>query len=300
VARFLLLFVDGVGLAPESESNPFARHRMPAVERLLGGPLTAERSGSAGDGVALAALDATLGVPGLPQSATGQTALFTGRNAPAELGRHVSAFPGPRLAALLAEHSVLRRAARAGHEVTFANPYSRRYFDEVEAGRRKHSATTLAALAAGIRLRDLADLASGRACAWDVRRDRFRAYAPEVEPVPAEEAGRQLVEIAEDHELTLWETFMTDLAGHRRWGWTAEEALERLDGLLEGVLEHRSANLTLLLTSDHGNLEDDGHRSHTRNPVPLLAVGPEAARFAGLGRLDEVAPRLLEGLDAPS
>jgi hypothetical protein len=296
VGRFLLLFVDGVGLAPAGPDNPLATVPMPALAGALGGALTLERLGLAGDELALAALDAALGVPGLPQSATGQTALFTGVNAPALLGRHVSAFPGPRLATLLAEHGVLARARRAGRSATFANPYTPRYFREVEEGRRRHSATTLAALAAvaeGAPLRGLDELAAGRACTWDVCRDHFRGYAPGVEPVGAETAGRHLAALAAEHDLTLWETFMTDLAGHGRWGWTASEALTRLDGLLSGLLAARPDDLTILLTSDHGNLEAAGSRSHTANPVPLVALGPAAPAFADLDRLDQVTPRLL-------
>lgn len=299
MARFLLLFVDGVGLAPASESNPLAVEPMPALAALLGGPLVAELAGSGGDGWRVAALDATLGVPGLPQSATGQTALFTGQNAPALLGRHVPALPGPRLATLLAEHSFLRRAAAAGRRVTFANPFSRRYFDEVAARRRRHSATTLAALAAEAPLRDLDDLAAGRAVAWDVTRTSFREHAPESQPVSAAEAGRHLAALAAEHDLTLWETFMTDLAGHGRRGWRAAEALARLDGLLAGLLAERHDDLTILLVSDHGNLEEATHTRHTRNPVPLLAIGPDAESFADLARIDKVAPCLLARLGVP-
>lgn len=300
--RYLLLFVDGVGLAPAGADNPLATVPMPELGAALGGPLTAEAVGRHGAGVLLAALDAALGVPGLPQSATGQTALFTGVNAPAVLGRHVAAFPGPRLAELLAAHSLLARAARAGRAVTFANPFSRGYFDEVAAGRRRHSATTLAALAAapaGARLRDLDDLAAGRACAWDVRRDHLRRFAPGVEPVGDREAGGHLAALAGGHDLVLWETFMTDLAGHLRRGWTAAEALARLDGLLGGLLAARPPELTVLLVSDHGNLEAAATSSHTANPVPLLALGPDAAAFAGLERIDQLAPRLLDRLAVP-
>lgn len=296
VGRFLLLFVDGVGLAPAGPDNPLATVPMPALAAALGGALTLERAGTSASGVALAALDAALGVPGLPQSATGQTALFTGVNAPALLGRHVAAFPGPRLAEVLAGHSVLARARRTGRTATFANPYTPRYFEEVEAGRRRHSATTLAALAAvpeGAPLRGLDELAAGRACTWDVERDHFHRWAPEVEPVTADEAGADLAALAGEHDLTLWETFMTDLAGHGRWGWTASEALRRFDGLLGGLVAARPDDLTILLTSDHGNLEAAGSRSHTANPVPLLALGPEAGAFADLDRLDQVTPSLL-------
>ncbi len=293
--RYLLLFVDGVGLAPVGEDNPLAVVPMPALAARIGGALTRERIGG-GKGWHLGALDATLGVPGLPQSATGQTALFTGQNAPAHLGRHVPALPGPRLGGLLAEHSVLRRAGELGRAAIFANPFSPKYFGEVEARRRRHSATTLAALAGRERLRDLDDLAAGRACAWDVTRESFRAWEPGVEPVAAEVAGRQLASLAADHDLTLWETFMTDLAGHHRRDWTAEEALGRLDGLLAGILERPPQEVTLLLFSDHGNLEEASHRSHTRNPVPLLAIGPDAAAFADLERIDQLTPRLLARL----
>ena len=87
--RLLLVFADGVGLAPASLENPFASEPTPALRALLGGPLTRERLGG-GDELALAALDACLGVPGLPQSGTGQTTLFTGVNAQAALGRHAA------------------------------------------------------------------------------------------------------------------------------------------------------------------------------------------------------------------
>ena len=45
--------------------------------------------------VSLLALDAGLGVEGLPQSATGQAVLLTGVNIPAELGYHYGPKPNP-------------------------------------------------------------------------------------------------------------------------------------------------------------------------------------------------------------
>ena len=311
--RILLLFVDGLGLGPASESNPLTTVATPHLTGLLGGPLTretcerlSEQSGEppSSDAPVLVALDARLGIDGLPQSATGQTALFTGVNAPEHLGRHVTAFPGPQLKALINEHGLLRRARKAGLEVTFANAYTDRYFERVETERRgRHSATTLTALAAGIRLRSVGELLEGEAVTWDVTRHRFgAARSPSQEPVHSltpvapEEAGRHLASMAARHHLTLWETFLTDLAGHRRFEVTAEEALTRIDGLLGGVLAHRPPELTVVLTSDHGNVEDESHTTHTDNPVPLLALGPRAERFRSLRRLTEVAPRILEVL----
>lgn len=298
--RLLLLFVDGIGLAPAAETNPFATVPTPALAALLGGRLTRERL-QRSDGLLLSGLDAQLGVDGLPQSATGQTALFTGENAPAHIGHHVTAFPGPQLRGLLQEHSVFKRAAARGAAVTFANPFTRAYFEGLGSRRRRtHSATTWAALAAGVELRGPRELAAGRAVSWDVLRDRFQTALsdgePEVPVIDAAQAGRHLAALAGDHHLTLWETFLTDLAGHERWGITAEDAISRVDGLLGGLLDQRPDDLTLLLTSDHGNLEAADHTRHTTNPVPLLAVGPAAERFADLRAITDLAGRMLEVL----
>lgn len=294
--RILLIFIDGLGLAPASASNPLSTLSLPTLEKLLGGPLTLETCQrlEVQESLVLVPLDAGLGVDGLPQSATGQTALFTGVNAPAHVGHHVSAFPGPRLKALINEHGLLRRARKAGLAVTFANAYSEGYFERVETRRGRHSATTLTALAAGLRLRSVEELLAGEAVTWDVTRHRFGASASQtIEEVSPAEAGRHLVSIAAQHDLTLWETFLTDLAGHGRFEATAAEALERVDGLLGGVIAHRPPELTVVLTSDHGNVEDAEHTVHTKNPVPLLAVGPRAERFRGLSALTDVAPAIL-------
>jgi hypothetical protein len=296
----LLVFVDGIGLGDESAENPFVAFPSPTLRALLGGPLTAERVQRRQD-LALAALDAVLGVPGLPQSGTGQTTLFTGVNAQAALGRHVPALPGPRLRALIAEHSLLLALVRDGFAVTFANAYTADYVERLRRGELRISATTAAVLAAGLRLRLLDDLAAGRAVTWDVTGELFarRAGVPAA-VVTAALAGERLAGLAGHHDFTLYETFLTDLAGHGRWGIAPQVAVAHLDGLLAGILAVRAADLTLLLTSDHGNLEEP-HTRHTTNPVPLLAVGPAAGAFADLTRLDQVAPRVraVLGGDAP-
>jgi phosphopentomutase len=50
--------------------------------------------------------------------------------------------------------------------------------------------------------------------------------------------------------------------------------LKRVDGLLGGLLKARPPEATVVLCSDHGNLEDNRSKAHTTNPVPLLVVGP--------------------------
>lgn len=311
--KLLFLFVDGVGLAPPGADNPLSSVPMPALAGRIGGPVVS--AATPPDDVLLRELDATLDVEGLPQSATGQTSLFTGVNGAAELGFHQAAYPGATLQRLLAEHSLFRRLVAAGSRCTFANPFPRDPYTAnasralargsqkatshpargAAAGRMRFSATTHAIMAAGLPFRRLRDLARDRAVTWDVCRDRWsRSGDGGLQPIAAVAAGRHLATLAAEHDVTLFETFMTDLAGHGRWGWTAEEALTRLDGLLAGVLAAADARLTVLLTSDHGNLESAASRLHTRNPVPLIVWGPGREAFAGARSLLDVTPSVLD------
>jgi bisphosphoglycerate-independent phosphoglycerate mutase (AlkP superfamily) len=53
---------------------------------------------------------------------------------------------------------------------------------------------------------------------------------------------------------------------------------------------------TLVVTSDHGNIEDLSTRSHTQNPVPLMARGWAANAFAGASSLTDVTPAIVASL----
>ena len=118
----LFVFVDGVGVGPrDPEVNPLAR----------GDFLLSRFAGEAGAplprGGRAAAIDATLGVPGRPQSATGQATLLTGENAARAMGRHLLGFPGAPLRAFIEERSLFRELAGAGRTALFANAYPRAY-----------------------------------------------------------------------------------------------------------------------------------------------------------------------------
>jgi len=295
--RLLLVFVDGIGLAPASVHNPLSELPTPGLRRLLGGPLTLEQR-QIGDELVLTGIDATLGIEGLPQSATGQTALFTGVNAAERMGRHVTGLPGPRLRAVVESGNLFQRAGEKGLESTFANAYSTAYMEALEKGKRRPSVTTCAVQSAGLSIRLVAELEQNDAVSWDIIRDRFSEHLERPLPqVTAFEAGEHLAAISGRHRITAYETFLTDMAGHGRLGFTPAEAMGRVDNLLSGVLSARSPETTVLLTSDHGNVEESRDRRHTRNPVPLLAVGPLASRFASLNSIMEVTPRLFECLE---
>ena len=291
----IFLFLDGVGLAPASPHNPLADAPTPALRALLGGPLTLEQA-QAGPALRLQPVDAALGVEGLPQSGTGHVALLAGVNAPALHGRHQPNFPPVALRPLLAERSLFRRATQAGHSVAFANVFPPGYFRAVEARRIRRSASVIAAEGAGVELRGLDALRAGLALSWDITGHGLaeRGEAPDLAPVTPEAAGARLARLAEQHDLVFFECFLPDLAGHGRLGPDGVAAtLARVDGLIGGLLAARAPGASLLVTSDHGNIEDATSRVHSHAPVPLLVAGPAAPAFAEVTRIDQVADAIL-------
>lgn len=292
--RILLIFVDGLGLGDNDPAiNPVVRADTPVLRALAGGPL-AGRSPRRTATAVLRPLDAGLGVSGLPQSATGQTALLTGQNAPAHIGRHLAAYPTPSLAALLASHGIMGVLRRRGIGVALANAYTPAYFEAVAARRLRYGAITLHALQSGVPLRTVEDLRAGRAVYQDLTNSRAQELGAQVPVIAPEDAGRNLAAVARGHTFTIFEFFQTDLAGHRRID-GAVEVIERLDRFLGGVLAHVGLEETLvILTSDHGNVEDSRTRAHTLNPVPALLVGAERDRVSNrLRAITDVAPACL-------
>ena len=65
-------------------------------------------------GTVFRAIDARLGVEGLPQSGTGQAALFTGVNAPRLAGRHYGPYPHSKTRPALTADNVFSRILRLG------------------------------------------------------------------------------------------------------------------------------------------------------------------------------------------
>ena len=299
-----LFFIDGFGLGDADErSNPFLVARLPVLTGLCGGTPGLRFSGVRQGGQSLVvSTDATLGVPGLPQSATGQTAIFTGVNAATHVGHHVNAHPTPALAAILQGESIFKRVAGMGRRPTFLNAYRPEFFTWLEGLRRgerarnyRPSATTLAVLAAGLRFRDLTDLAAGRAVYHDITNDWLEDRGYVVTPVEPEEAGRRAAAVHAEQDLTVFEYFLTDLVGHRGDTVSAVASLETIDRFLGALLADLDLGRDLLvITSDHGNVEDLSILTHTTNLVPTIAVGRGRERIAREVRdLTDIAPALL-------
>lgn len=266
----LLLFFDGVGLGPaDADRNPFAGK---GIRRL--GVL----AGAAPDGAAFRPLDPTLGIAGLPQSATGQTTLYTGVNAAALLGRHQVGLPGPTLWPVLERESLFRKLVAGGARPTFANAFTRTHLG---AKRPRFGATTRMAMASGVRLRLMdEDERDDTALPHDYTGEWWRRRGIECRARDARAAARVLSNLLEGHDVVLYEYFLTDLAGHR--GTADERKLQarRADALVDAAVEEVDLDRhRVVVFSDHGNLEESDHDRHTGNPVPLMAWGRDASAF---------------------
>jgi hypothetical protein len=249
-------------------------------------------------------LDANLGIAGLPQSGTGQTSLFTGVNGAALAGKHFGPHPYSSLRPVIERQNIFRRLLDADKRPCFANAFPQRFFDYALQPRSRFTVTTISCLASGLRLLDASDLAAGRGVSADITGAGWHALGhPEIVPVVPAEAGRRLARLLEGNDFVLFEYWRTDHAGHAMRREEARSVLETFDGLLGGVVEAvAGSDVLLLITSDHGNIEDITVKTHTRHPVPLVAHGPGHRDFVdrirngrhGTPDLTSVTPAILE------
>lgn len=289
-ASVLFVFLDGVGLGPDDPSaNPVAAAETPFIESLLGTKLTLAAEPVTTSELVYRRLDATLGVEGLPQSATGQTTLLTGANAAAVMGRHYGPWPGPTLQRLMEEHGTLFTEASELGGAVLANAYPPAYFAAMGGRRHRPNAPAFAALAAGLELRDLDAYRAGGAAAADLTGERFAAMDPSLSAHGAAGTAAALLGLASAAAFTFFDVWPTDALGHAQ----DFTGATRLLGLLDDVLSRLGGHgVTVVVTSDHGNLEDVGSGQHTDAEVPLLVLGPHAEEFAGATSLVDVAPAI--------
>jgi hypothetical protein len=238
-------------------------------------------------------------VSGLPQSATGQAALLTGQNVPAALGYHYGPKPNPAVAEFVMNGNLFSQLKSDGREAAFLNAYPPRYFEAIESKRRIYSAIPLAATSAGVRLRTAEDLHEGVAISADFTAQGWREHLglADTPVLTTHQAGERLATLAQEADFSLFEYWLSDYAGHGQDMAAACKLLETFDQVLAGLLAAWDDEAGLILiTSDHGNLEDLSTRRHTRNPVPALVVGaPELRKMfvAGLHDLTGIYPAIV-------
>ena len=287
----LLFFIDGLGIGTRGPFNP--------LDNLEGAaPLAVfqdETPETIFDGIVVAT-DPRLGVEGRPQSASGQTTILTGVNAPAQLGYHKQGFPNKPLLEIIGTHSIFRQLREAGVEpVTFANAYTDRFFMERP---RWISATTAAVEAAGLTFRNVTDLKNDAAVFMDFTNRILIERGVDVSVRTEAEAAEVLAGIVSENRFTLYEYFITDKVGHEQDMPKAKEVLTSLALFIRELLARLDLKrTTVILTSDHGNIEDLSSRNHTLHAVPTIVWGaqrePVAARIKTLA---DITPAIVASL----
>jgi len=283
--------MDGVGLGPaERQTNPFMQARLPNLNGLLGQEWFLRPDGwlmGAGrrttDRASLAPTDPNLGLEGRPQSATGQAAILTGRNVPRIVGQHYGPKPNQAVAEEIRRDNLFQEVLAAGGTAALLTPYPQGYFDAIDSGKRLLSSVPLAVTSAGLPLRTADDLRAGRAVSPGFTGQGWRDFLgySDIPLLTLPEAGRHIAALAREYSFSFFEHWPSDRSGHRGTLAEAVQHLEMIDAVLGGLLEawdHQHG--LLIITSDHGNIEEKDHRQHSRNPVPTILAGRDHARLA--------------------
>ncbi len=289
MTSILLLFLDGVGLGrTDPRSNPFIQAKLPSLRFLLGGSeLSADLEPFSNERCTFVHTNATLGVPGRPQSATGQATLLTGVNVAREIGEHYGPKPNQAIRDIVHRHNLLTELNRAGRRTALVNAYPPRYFAGIRSGLRLLSAIPFAFFDAGLPIPEEGDLREGRALSADFTGVGWhqRLGYSDTPILTPREAGSALARLARSQDFSVFDGWLTDYAGHSGDMQASLAVLNVVDTVI-GELHaagERDGLLTVI-TSDHGNIEDLHARGHTSNPVPTLVLGPRKPRevVAGL------------------
>jgi len=299
--NLLFLFMDGIGLGENDPStNPFAGISLPTLQKLLGNRnLTINSAPFVGDIASLLAIDANLNIKGLPQSATGQAVILTGKNIPADIGYHYGPKPNPEVAQFIKIGNLFCALEDMGLKTGLLNAYPPSYFEAIKNGRRLYSAIPLAVKSAGLALRNDRDLINGQAISADFTGQGWREHLgyDDIPVISPYEAGKRLAQLSSDLDFAFFEYWLSDYAGHRQDLSQAKQLLISLDQVLNGLIDSWSpAEGLILITSDHGNMEDLSTRRHTSNPVPAILIGDMKYRsqFAdSLHDLTDIYPAII-------
>lgn len=306
--RVIFIFIDGAGVGQADTGNPFFQAESLFLPFWQGAMILP-------DGTPLAAIDATLGIPGAPQSASGQTALFCGVGAREIANRHHNGYPDRRLRKIILENNLLLGLKKSKVRARFLNAYpvlhdfftakhmqinadGHFWFSECFPARFKRmiSVTSCMLLASGAIPLTEKDVLAKRALYQDYSNRQLITQGLKLPEYSPAQAASIIANAALDYEFILYEYFQTDIYAHRRPFADCVDLIRDLDNLIESLLARLDKKQdTLILTSDHGNLEDFHSRGHSRNPVPLLAWGKHGEFLrTKIKSLSDVTPAILD------
>ena len=274
----LIIFLDGVGIGENDPTkNPFFQKSFKFFDEVFSSTPHLENQTICSNGKFVFPIDACMGIEGLPQSGTGQTTIYCGFNASAEIGRHFGPYAHSALKPLIKEKNIFQTFKNKGLKVSFANAFPQVFFDYINSGKTRLNVTSVMSLDSDIRFNDVNDLKNGNALSAEITNRRWVEKLdydiPIIEP---ETAAERLLNIASQNNFTLFEYFHSDHLGHGRLAADKEQLLTDLDQFLYHILTNISDEITLLICSDHGNLEDLSIKGHTLNSALGISAGKNA------------------------
>ena len=292
--KMIFIFFDGVGIGNASSFNPFFAANTDYLPFFEGGCLLPDTHQTP-----VKSIDAQLGVKGMPMSATGQTALFTGVNAAAIFNEHRESYPDKFMRKIIKEKNIFSILRKNNLNPRFINafPGSTHLFTPEHVYikddgdfhlsahfkaqfKRSISVTTCMMIANRMIPFGTQDILRERALYHDFSNQSLDGREPNLPKFSPEKAAEIIYRVSRNYDLLLYEYFQTDFYGH---GFDFAECID-LVRQLNRLVKHLVSLLdretdTLLITSDHGNLEDSTTQLHTGNPVPLLTWGYRSAEL---------------------
>ncbi len=321
--RLIFIFLDGVGIGRPTTANPFYAagadylpfYYKPRNKNIVNrnhpvfSPGVPENNGGEEenpdlttledftpdlpDNTPVKTIDARLEVEGMPMSATGQTALFTGINMPRLLNEHRDSYPDKDMRRVIRTNNIFTRLKRKRINVRFLNAYPKcaHLFTPEHIGirddgefyfsaafqpnfRNALSVTTCMMLSSYMKPFSEKDIIMERSLYHDFSNQSLRNGDNMYPLFSPEKAAEVIFNTSRRHQFLLYEFFQTDMYGH---GFELEECIQlvrQLNRMVKRLVSLMDPEKdTLMITSDHGNLEESCTPLHTTNPVPLLAWG---------------------------
>lgn len=294
----IFIFIDGVGVGNRSPENPLSDNGWHSFLKFTGTDGLDKTCKEVADGDTLyKPIDANLDVEGLPQSGTGQTTLFSGVNASKIADKHYGPYPYSTTRYLLEKESLFHKVIDMGLKPLFMNAYPDVFFQKAQK-RDRWTATTLMTKSAGVPLHTVDDILEGDAVTAEIIQNVWREQLKlNVPQITVHEAAERVLSAAKSNDLVMYEFYLTDKAGHSMNRAYADEIRDLLDPFLNHISDQLDELDTLVISSDHGNLEDLSIKTHTRNPVPLFVKG-RTSYFSNAESILDVTPCILDLLGA--
>jgi len=285
--KLLFIFLDGVGKGEKTAYNPFFYYHPKSYDIFL-------KKGI------VRFLDATLKVPGFPQSATGQVTIYSGINAAKEVGFHINGQITPSLKRIIDKKNIFKTLKQNGFKVDFANVYRDEYLQKLLNDKDfKMSVTSYMALTSEVRLKTIDYLLKGEGVYCDITNEILIENGYDVPLFSPEKAAENLLNVLKKSHFVLFEHFKTDLIGHSCDMEKAIELVKILDEFVLYTLKNLSSDECLIITSDHGNIENLSVKTHTYNSVPFLAYGKRQGIFKGIASIEQVYEYILRYFEIP-